>query len=41
MKDSLEKQLDQTQKLESGQGAGPSSSFDLSRHLLCADETNE
>jgi tetratricopeptide (TPR) repeat protein len=37
MKGHLEKQPDQTQKLESGQGAGPSSQFDLSRHLLGAD----
>ena len=37
MKDHLEKQPDQTQQLESGQGTGLSSQFDLSRHLLSAD----
>ena len=37
MKDRLEKQPDQTQKLESGSGAGPSSQFDLSRQLRGAD----
>jgi tetratricopeptide (TPR) repeat protein len=37
MRDHLEKQSDQTQKLDSGQGAGLSSQFDLSRHLLGAD----
>ena len=37
MKDHLEKQPDQTQKLDSGPDAGQSSQFDLSRHLLGTD----
>ena len=37
MRHHLEKQSEQTQKLDSGQGAGLSSQFDLSRHLLGAD----
>ena len=37
MKGYLEKQPDQTQKLDSGQGARQPSQFDLSRHLLGAD----
>jgi tetratricopeptide (TPR) repeat protein len=37
MQDNFEKKPDQIQKLESGQGAGQSSQFDLSRSLLGGD----
>ncbi len=37
MKDNFDKQLDQTQKPDSGQGAGQSSQFDLGRQLIGAD----